>query len=181
MYVEPSQVQYVAVIHRQGFAGSGVEAEAIAIEYLYSLLPDIALLGGRWLDRLVDYVCDQKVVIRAIPITTDEYVRHLVALKDWEDRREHKYIRDALSTTLPDHFWMIEVSVPELFAANKRKIGCILLRGDRPFGTKLDFSSFLLARMPGYYLFFRQVGKDGRPQFAARASNLRSHVDVLQR
>ena len=182
-YVQRGQVQYVVVIHRSGFASNGVEAEAVAIEYLYSLLASLLEegLNNEWTLRLAKNAAEQRVVLRAIPLTRDEYVKHLSTVTDWKGKNEYKYLREALGPALPDCLWMIEVSIPELFPANKRKIGCILLDGSKPMGPELDFSSFLLARFPGLYLFFRSINEDGHPQFEGRMSNLKSHVDLLAR
>jgi len=182
-YVAPSQVQYVVVLHRSGFVSSGVEAEAVAIEYLYSLLPSVVNSGlkNEWARRLAKRAMEQQVVLRALPVTRDEYVKHLNAVTDWDGRSEHKYLREALGQALPEHLWMIEVSIPELFPANKRKIGCILLDGGTEMGAEMNFASFLLARFPGMYLFFRDVDKNGEPQFEGRSSNLKSHVELLAR
>ena len=182
-YVKNSQVQYVMVVHRSGFKCSGAEAEAVAVEYLYSLMPSVLESGrqNEWTRRLAEYVEKQLVVLRALPLVRDEYVKHLRAMTDWQRRHEFEYLQTALGPALPEKLWMIEVSIPELFPANKRKIGCILLDGAKPMGDEVDFTCFLLARFPGLYLFFADFDADNNPQFAGIDSALESHVPLFVR
>ena len=49
---------------------------------------------------------------------------------------------------------MVEVSLPELFSANLRKVGEILIRADTEPSLQRDAGSFLLARLPGCVAFF---------------------------
>ena len=46
---------------------------------------------------------------------------------------------------------MIELSLPELFSANLRKVGEVLVRAELLPATDRDLTSFVLARLPGYF------------------------------
>jgi len=47
------------------------------------------------------------------------------------------------------YFWMVEASAPELFSATRRKFGEILIKSDVLAPKSLNWSLFLLARLPG--------------------------------
>ncbi len=68
-------------------------------------------------------------------------------------------------------FWMIELSIPELFPANKRKLAEVEPK------PKRDFKSFLLARVPGYFALYREGGSDN-PIYDFLLSGLKSHFEL---
>ena len=77
-----------------------------------------------------------------------------------------------------DKFWMVEVSVPEVFPTNKNKLGEILLNASEALSPETDGSSFVLARFPGSFVFFDSLDEQGDPTFALSPSNLRSHIPL---
>ncbi|HXC50668.1 MAG TPA: hypothetical protein VN634_07290 [Candidatus Limnocylindrales bacterium] len=180
LYVKPQNVGYVLALHKAGFGTSGIEAEAIGSEYVYALLgvETIKDSTNPWLRRLVAFADQQRVVIRAVPLTRDEYVSHLNAAQDWEWNREHSSTREVMRAHLPERLWMIEVSLPELFPANHRKLGSILLNGDGEFGEDLDLSEFVFAQFPSIIVFARGLSAGGTPEFTFSESNLKSHIPV---
>jgi hypothetical protein len=179
-YATSQQVQYVVALHPTGIQYSGVIAEAIAVDYLYALLPDLSARGVKWLDRLAKYTARQEVILRALALTKVQYREHLKEMQDWNSRRENPVLCAALSDYLPERVWMIEVSVPELFPANKRKLGEIVLDATRSAGTEADFSTFVLARFPGRYLLLRAV-ENHHPEFANVTSLLQSHTPLYSK
>ena len=102
-------------------------------------------------------------------------------LDDWEFQREDSETLRQLKAIKPQHMWMVEVSIPDLFSTNKRKIGELLLDATRPFTEKTDFTLFVLARFPSCYLFFDKLDAQGQPGFIKVKSLLQSHTDVLKR
>jgi hypothetical protein len=73
--------------------------------------------------------------------------------------------------------WMIELSVPNLFSANKRKVGEVLLRAEVVAKPKRDFSNFLLARLPGYFALY-DGGGAVKPKYQFIPSGAPSHVEL---
>ena len=71
---------------------------------------------------------------------------------------------------------MVEVSVPEVFPTNKRKLGEILLDATNNLSDKVDGASFVLARVPGSFVFFDSIDGDGEPKFTFSPSSLLSHT-----
>jgi hypothetical protein len=163
-----------------GWAYSGSEAEVAAADYFYSILPNIPPSDSvPWLRRLWEYVDNQRLILRHVPITKAKYLEHLRNIDDWEGGKESESTIAAFETTVSiDQFWMVEVSVPEVFPTNKRKLGEILLDASKPLSTETDGTSFVLARFPGSFLFFENLDSQGDPTFALSPSDIRSHVPL---
>jgi hypothetical protein len=81
---------------------------------------------------------------------------------------------------MPEAVWAVEISIPQLFPANERKLGEIILDATKPMDyTGNLFSNFVLARMPGTYFFAQQIDKP--PQmFMSAPSSLQSHLPVIR-
>ncbi len=178
LYVTSGQVDYVVALLPSGARYCGVVAEAIAVDYLYSILPSLSPSDGRWLARLIESAERQDVVLRAVWLTKAKYIRHLRRMTDWSYRREDKAICDALEKYLPSDLWMIEVSAPELFPANQRKLGEIVLDATTKPAAHLDFKTFLFARFPGRFLLLENPPSGGRPLCVPVRSRLHSHTPL---
>lgn len=188
LYIPPAQVDFIAVLHRDGFPSHGVRAEVLALDYLDRCQKRTwpsgpgSVAENSWLLRLRNYVGERQAVFRALPVTREEYLAHLRAMRDWRGNRESNTVVEAISQHLPQRLWMIEVSIPELFPLNKRKIGCIILDGSKPLSKDRDFgNSFVYARLPEQYIFFVGADRSGTENFRVDSSNLKSHVRVLER
>lgn len=83
----------------------------------------------------------------------------------------------SLKRHLQGDFWMVELSVPELFSANRRKLGEVLLVSDTAPGVHRDFRNYVLARVPGHFPF--HTGGDlVNPQFSFVPSGIAGHVPL---
>jgi hypothetical protein len=180
LYVTRDQAKYVVALHPSGVSYSGVLAEAIAIDYLYSLLPHLSGLDAPWLTRLVGYAKQQKVVLRAVAMPKQEYTKHLRIIRDWQSRAEDERLCRAIEDFLPKTVWMIEVSIPELFPTNLRKLGEIVLDASKLASSSLDFKSYKIARFPGRFMLLKNVDPSSAPDFFRVPSGLRSHTPVYQ-
>lgn len=181
-YIPPKNVCFVAALIPPNFAYSGVTAEAYGIQSVNTLVNFLREQGdttNRWAKRLIASYSEQQVVLRAIPISVRDYIDHLRQMEDWNDGREASGTCDGLLKYLEDHchlkhLWMIEVSLPELFPINHRKLGEILLDGTvKPKRTKAVASPFLLARLVGNF-YLGELDKLGTTK-----SDLKSHTRVL--
>lgn len=76
-------------------------------------------------------------------------------MKIGESGKIRKVILDAYKKFLPNSFWMVEISIPELFSTDRRKLGEILIRSDVAIKPKIqpDWSLFLFARLPACFAF----------------------------
>jgi len=185
LYIQPKEVDYVVELLKPGIKFGGAQAEAMALQFLYSVLNQIIdqidLSENVWLKRLVHYAHPdiQRIVLRAIAIDRDAYIQHLSNEKDWSQHSEHRQVINVLSKLLPKALWIVEVSIPQLFPANERKLGDIVLNGGIELSaSQKKRSHFLFVRLPGLYLF--DISEKSRQQFLTVPSNLTSHLPVMK-
>jgi hypothetical protein len=165
-----------------------IEAEAIGVGYLYLLLAYLPSIDDIWTKRLTYFTVEGQVVIRPVLIDSIEYLHHLKQIKDWNCN----LIANNTISILEEFFlqygegesekvWMVELSVPELFSANKRKVGEVLLRADIEPKIARDFETFVFARFPGFFAFFADFedGEIDKPAFEYIPSGLKGHVELF--
>ncbi len=144
--IKPKQVKYDAI-----------NAEAIAVDYLYSIAVNmIPNEVNRWLRRLREAILIKSgwVVLRTIFMSGKEYIDHLRGSKGWQDEIIDPKVLDVLENGLKGYYWVVEISLPELFPANRRKLGEIVLNAEVELSKELDLSTYVLARLPGQFYFF---------------------------
>lgn len=183
-FVKPLNADYVVELLPKGYAYSETMAEIVAADYFYPILPVLLpkMPLNPWMRRLVEYVLNGKLILRCVAASKKSYLRALGKASDWEGNQERAESLDHLQQLSPDRFWMVEVSVPEVFSTNKRKLGEILLDAENPLSDRIDFTSFVLARFPESYIFFDKLdASTGEPRFLLTPSDLKSHVPLLTR
>ncbi len=154
-------VAYAIATVPAGIEADPIEAEAIAADFLLAILAEVpeSFPGWkeRWQNRLANpenALAPDDLILRTSLITGSGYCRHLEMVSGWDrNKKIPDSIIDTLSPVADDPFWMIEVSLPELFSANRRKVGEVLIRADREPSTDRDAGSLLLARLPGCFAF----------------------------
>jgi hypothetical protein len=182
LYIKPDDVDYVVELLRPGTLFGGAQAEALALQFLYSVLNQINKTKNDWLDRLIYYASKdiQKIVLRALSIDKSMYINHLKNETDWEGNHEDPKMLDLLSVYLPNNLWIVEISIPQLFPGNEHKLGEIALNGSVQLSDNIsDRSHLLFVRLPGEYVFDFSDGKDGR-NFLKAPSDLISHLPVMR-
>jgi len=182
-YVKPEQADYVVEFIDDGLKFGGVQAEALSLTFLYSLHPNLSSYKNNpWIARLArdSSPSIQRVVLRALAVHKDEYISHLSSVQDWDGNIENPDIPALLTKFLPEKIWMIEISLPQLFPANERKLGEVVLNPFIPFDAKkpINFNHFLFARVPGLYFFVKEV-VSGKPEFMSIPGRIASHTSVL--
>jgi hypothetical protein len=181
-YVKPEQAQYVVELKKSGSQYGGIIAEAQALQFLYSLNPNLTF-KNKWLERLQSYSHPevQRVVLRAICVSRTDYLSHLKNMAGWEGNVENPSLISAFSKLLPELLWMVEVSIPHLFPANERKLGEIILNASLARDSKrpIDYKLFLMARFPAQYFLLKSVNQYG-PQFMTIPSKIVSHTPLLK-
>ena len=174
LYVTPGNVQYVVELLRKDALFNGMSAEAIALQLLYSLIPNLNT-GNVWQARLKQNINSQKIVLRASCVSQSTYIAHLHKIADWNGLTEAPDLLSAIEGLLPDLLWVVEFSIPQLFPANERKLGEIVLNAH--CHPENEFKPFIMARLPGNYL----LSADEKIQSYERwFSQLQSHVELMR-
>jgi hypothetical protein len=176
LFLKPQQVKYALAILPPDVKYDGVRAETIASDYLYSLKRDITSPSA-WVKRFHASWNAQEFILRAILISKMDYVNHLLKMEDWHGRRFPRSIHN-LSELLSEHLWMVEISLPELFQINKRKVGEIVLDATKKLSHKRDYKTFCFARFLGDFLFIVRKAPDGEPKFLHISSVIESHTEL---
>ncbi len=166
IYTQPKEIQL-----------NSIQAEAIGVHFLLNgILPKLINLSQIWNKRLLDYARTNKLVIRTVIISKDAYIKHLTNMSDWKNKKILKKNIDVLKKYLQNrYYWLIELSVPELFSSNKRKLGEILIDAQIPLKNKINFKHYVLARIPGYFSLFEQQGT----KMTLIPSNIETHVSLF--
>jgi len=89
LYMESKNVDYVVELFRPGVSYGGTEAEAFAVNILYSVLESVDRTKNKWIFRLFQWADKRQVVFRAQAMSSSEYGSHLKSLTDWEGNTEN--------------------------------------------------------------------------------------------
>ncbi|NIP27808.1 MAG: hypothetical protein GWN67_24895 [Phycisphaerae bacterium] len=152
---------------------NAIQAEVIGADYLFTILPQLPNLSDVWPTRLCYYAGVNQLVLRPILIRSDDYSRHLSNIRGWK-RKKFEF---EIEIEPEGWLWLIELSVPELFSSNKRKIAEVVLRSDVEPKSQRDFNSFLLARVPGYFALY-SGGQASNPNYNFIPSGIVDHVEL---
>ena len=180
LYVKPEQVDYVVALYPNGVRLMGSDTALLALPILselYSAIPS----GNKWLVRLKDAFAGSipQVVFRSVCIDAEKYFDTLENCRDWEGNAEDLRLVNAFrKVKFPRVLQVVEVSVPQLFAANERKIGDIVFDATVEFSNKCSTMPFLFARLPGIYCMLDEPSDNGS-LFTTMPSSIVSHVSLL--
>ena len=190
-YVLPEDVAYVAELFCKGVVFPGAEAEALAVKVLSNLEEQF---DGEnpWVVRFVDALDDGNVILRSVSMPSRRYFDHLSEIRDWNRQKEDRRMIGALSQTrVPRYVWVVEISLPQLFPANERKLGEVVIDATSAAWiasfkkgsiTDVVLKSIMWVRLPGAYYHPVKVAHapDGdRLRFERQTSCLTSHVPVV--
>jgi hypothetical protein len=181
LYIKNENVDYVLEIFKPGIEYSGVLAEAIALQITYSLLGYLDEDINPWITRLKSWL-PRRIVFRAQAMSREVYINHLRSLIDWDGKSEDVEICDLLAQEIPEMLWVVEVSTPHLFPANKRKIGELVFSGSGFVATddgEINNELFAFARLPSTYILGGDLDENNLPQFTQVPSRIESHTKLL--
>ena len=156
-----------------------LRAEVIGLNALYAMFPLLPNDGNRWRERLAFYARYSLTVLRTILVTGKEYADHLDKIDGWKGARIRRNEVEAFAKYPHLKFWMVELSVPELFPTNFRKVGEILFFAEKQPDPKQTFNSIVMARLPGYFVFYNG-GDDTNPKFDFLPNQIESHVPLYR-
>lgn len=129
-----------------------VSAEVVAIEYLNKIIQSFPeQLANAWSRRLKDAVLVQRgwIVLRPLFMSGAQYITHLNSLTGWEGEKISPDLVKKLAPILKNHYWIVEFSLPELFPANKRKLGEVVLDASIAITPQTFSAAYMFARLPG--------------------------------
>ena len=151
------KAHWIIAIRKTTADVSGDLAETVSSIHLKNTLPLLAPLmpTARWLSYAA--TVNSPFVLRAVLLTRAEYVEHIRSAT-CHDGSAHNAADLALFQQLPDHFWMVEFSLPALYTGNRSKLGEVLIIANRP--TPPATSDYLLGiRAPGILMLGDQHGQ----------------------
>lgn len=173
-FIEPGQAKYVAALMPDNLVYDGIIAELCAIDALYSTFQNLKTHNPNdWLTELYSHTESNDIVLRTIYISNSDYENYLKSAEDWYGNKEYPNLVPLLGKVLPESIWMVELSVPELFSTNYRKIGEIILDAKTPPDI-IKKGNFTLARFPENIYINKGLGNT----FLHIRSNIKAHTPV---
>jgi hypothetical protein len=141
------------------------EAEWAAALLIRNILAQLStkVTLGVWLENLTDK--RTPMVVRTLLLNKKHYKQHLISEKDFEDQHFTDDEANKLTRSLPDYFWLSEVSIPDLYTANKSKIVDIIYtcnqptRENEPIDEKNIAKRWIQIRFPGACYFNKKSKK----------------------
>ena len=152
---------------------SALEAEAVALSFIGAIVNRIPRINQDWYDRFAIFHRCGLLVLRTILVRKPDYLAHLNALRTWDGTTLEPALIQKFQNILPEHFWMIEASAPELFSSTRRKFGEVLLTAQTPLPKPLNLSLLLAARFPGMVMVQQQG------QAPVEQTRLNGHTDLF--
>lgn len=151
------------------------------IEYIVTKLAQDGTTGEYWIDYLAECLKNKSpITVRTFIVSRDSYCTTLKD-KDFDDRCLSQDQIDFLSRELPDRFWITEISLPDLYCGNKRKLGEVLFSCTAGLPTQEQFqnekvsdwmnTNWIQIRMPSFAL---------RPSGASIVLDTRGHLPLLR-
>jgi hypothetical protein len=171
-------VAYIIATLPKAVQTNPLTAEIIGADFLFSIMPNLQQMGEQWESRLASYAAAHRLVLRTVLIDSRDYGKHLGEITDWEGNTIQKRLIEGLKDFQGEKIWMVELSVPELFSANRRKVGEVLLRAEQNVSNVRDFSSFILARLPGCFALYTGGGAQN-PEYRLIPTAVKSHVQLF--
>ena len=152
---------------------SAVEAEAVGLDYIGAIVQRFPRLDQDWYDRFAVFHRCGLLVLRTVLVCKANYIAHLQSLRCWAGAVLESALIQKLENHLPERFWLVEASAPELFSASRRKFGEIIVAAQTPLPKPLDFSLLLAARLPGFMLLRQPSG------ILTEKTQLKGHTDLF--
>ncbi len=158
---------------------SPIRAEVIGVDYLFTILPQAPVNESSWTKRLESYSKNDMLVLRPIIANGRDYINYLKKVRDWDNNRIRPVMISVLKNYLKERlYWLIELSVPELFSANRRKVGEVLIRSDIKPSAKRDLNHFVMARLPGHFVLYERGGPS-KPRYRFIPAGIKNHVPLF--
>jgi hypothetical protein len=152
------------------------KAEALALGFLYQIanaIPQQNEQENMWFNMFRVYARLYSLILRPTFIDKRQYLNHLKTTLDLVKNIEIEAdIFHIFERTLPDKFWMIEASCPELFSVTRRKFGEVILFPSQG-KAKIDQDSIGMVRLPGMIAF------NATPQWVVQPTAIKEHTRLF--
>jgi hypothetical protein len=169
-YLGRAQFRLLVGCRINGVSRPSEVAEAFAYDFARELVEGMGDAGRTWLGRFAAFSRASLLVLRTFVVEKAVYAQHLASLRDKENFEIDEASRVRFLATLPERFWLIEFSAPELFPASRRKFGDIIVAPDAGAARN---RSVLAARLPGFLLY-----REGA-EWRSRRTKLVGHTAIL--
>lgn len=185
-YLPKENVDYVLTILPNKVKENALRAELYGLEVYYDLLTyiekNLSTESNRWIERIQRRYKAQDFVLRTINVSLEEYIEYLRTTEDVESNSERLDVVELVEEiqSVCERGWLVEVSIPNLFSAEKKKVGEIIINAEQSLDLRdpsSKFEPFLLARMLGQY-YFSESDREGT-RFLVEQGNLNSPTDLF--
>lgn len=189
LYMRPEHVDYVVSIQGPDILLHSKDAEVAALSIISECVAKFGNFANAWIRRLAQalpHAGGFNAVLRSVDLTNVEYIAHLKGCKDWLGNGGDAAILDAIDKgVLPRKLVVVEVSMVQLFPANKRKLAEIVFDGSKALTRSEKFIGgfeFVLARIPERYITYLPSTKEpNRNELAIGTSKFITHVPLFRR
>ncbi|MFP4501428.1 MAG: hypothetical protein ACLFTT_10555 [Candidatus Hydrogenedentota bacterium] len=110
-----------------------------------------------WFRVLLHHMQRHELVLRTVPMTRKEYLGRLNSCLEEVGESIPGELEDKITDFLPDTpFWLVEISIPEIYRRNNRLLGEVLIecRSGKGGTSASKSAQPLLARLPGVVSLF---------------------------
>jgi hypothetical protein len=170
-------VAYVIATLPKSVCLNSIEAEVAGADFLFTILPRLGSASGDWTRRLASHARNGLLVLRPLLVNARSYARHLASVRGWDHAKLDGRLIAEIARMETGWLWMVELSVPELFSANRRKVGEVLIRAEENPRGQRDFNLFAFARLPGCFVLYAR-GAPSRPEYWFLRSGVDSPVEL---
>jgi len=143
--------------------------------------------------RYEDKATGKWIVLRTLLVNRTSYISHLNEIEDTEGNILAKSEKRLIAEKLPEHFWLTEVSLTDLYTANKHKLGEILYKSNDPslkdqseqdmdteHRTINIFKGCILLRLPGNIIIPNVSEEDNSIGAHFYETSLTGHVPIFR-
>jgi hypothetical protein len=154
-------------------------AEKAAVQRVRDSLGDkaAALPYNLWMSRISRQLGyrNKGLVARTLQCSKQDYISRLQGVVDSDGKRLAGPIPRALATA-PEHLWLTEISLPDLYTANKHKLGDVLTNAKATEQRGQKLLNFVWAWLPGM-----QMTANSLPNRPPLAWPLTGHIPLFRR
>jgi hypothetical protein len=172
-FLKKNNFRIIYGLKAQATLFNAVEAEAIGFDFIGAIVKRFPRLGQDWYDRFAVFQRCDLLVLRTALVRKADYLVHLRSLSSRDGAMLEPALVQKFQDHLPESFWMVEASAPELFASSRRKFGEVLLSAQLPVSKPLNLSLLLAARVPGLVMIRQQ------DKVPIDRTNLQGHTDLF--